>query len=864
MKTEAQNETDNWYFGENAGINFGNGDVSVLTDGNMITPAGCSSISDSSGDLLFYTNGRTIWNKNHQIMDNGDNLQGDIEGVQTSIIIPKPNDPFTYYLFVTNSTPQMPVNGIFYSEIKFSPQNPLGLVTLKNIRIANDATARLAAIYHFGSNSYRLICLTKTTTAVFKFFKITTLGVDINPIIRNVNEEIESFGAMKISPNGEYLAVAANSQRIIYIYEFDNDNIDFVHYLSLNTYPRFGLGINPYGIEFSQDSNNFYYSGDNYVVQFQFTARDSMEVVDPYIISYPNAKSLQLAKNGKIYISNDEMDNDSNFLSVINKPDEYGEACNFERNVINLSSGYSKKGLPIFVSSFLRNRIIASDDDCVNTSFSFKLDAYGPIDSVEWDFGDGTFSTEFDPDHIFTSPGFQRVKATITINNETVTLYRNIEVYPLPDLEENITLTQCDTDSDGFSVFNLENIKDYLTYSNADFQFYFYTSLDNVNNEINEISNHQNYTNTTNPEEIFVKIKSDKGCSIVSSFFIENIQSVVPDIETIYVCENSDNAIGNSLGKFNLVVKKQEIINELAIPANYRISFYRNLLDAQTKLNMLDRYPILPSMTIWVRIEDENFNCFGIIPFSGVVNPELNLDIEEVYTICENTDSPIIIDGGYSNDSWQWEKLNGGILSTNRFFELSEVGNFILTVSKEENGIVCNQEKNFRVIKAPIPVLNSINADNGEISISILGMGNYMYSLDGFDYYGNGTSHTFTYLEPNNYKVYIKDENGCENIIIENVLLLKFPKFFTPNNDGINDEWRVYGPFQSNYSSAKVEIFDRYGKFIYALNLLDNQSSWNGLYNNLKLPSSDYWFKVTLTSFNGEMIEKKGHFTLKR
>jgi hypothetical protein len=48
----SQNETDNWYFGENAGLNFSDGLVSTLIDGAMATPAGCSSISDTNGKLL--------------------------------------------------------------------------------------------------------------------------------------------------------------------------------------------------------------------------------------------------------------------------------------------------------------------------------------------------------------------------------------------------------------------------------------------------------------------------------------------------------------------------------------------------------------------------------------------------------------------------------------------------------------------------------------------------------------------------------------------------------------------------------------------------------------------------------------------
>ena len=70
----SQNETNNWYFGNKSALNFSNGQLAVLNNGNMETPAGCSSISDKNGALLFYTNGQTVWNKNHEIMNNGSNL----------------------------------------------------------------------------------------------------------------------------------------------------------------------------------------------------------------------------------------------------------------------------------------------------------------------------------------------------------------------------------------------------------------------------------------------------------------------------------------------------------------------------------------------------------------------------------------------------------------------------------------------------------------------------------------------------------------------------------------------------------------------------------------------------------------------
>ena len=66
----SQQEESNWYFGENSGIKFHpNGSVTALLDGQLNTKEGCATISDGSGNLLFYTDGSTIWNKNHQLIN---------------------------------------------------------------------------------------------------------------------------------------------------------------------------------------------------------------------------------------------------------------------------------------------------------------------------------------------------------------------------------------------------------------------------------------------------------------------------------------------------------------------------------------------------------------------------------------------------------------------------------------------------------------------------------------------------------------------------------------------------------------------------------------------------------------------------
>jgi len=84
----AQGEANIWYFGENAGIDFNSGTPVAISDGQINTREGCSSFSDANGNLLFYSDGTTVWNKNHTPMPNGMGLKGHSSSTQSAMIIP--------------------------------------------------------------------------------------------------------------------------------------------------------------------------------------------------------------------------------------------------------------------------------------------------------------------------------------------------------------------------------------------------------------------------------------------------------------------------------------------------------------------------------------------------------------------------------------------------------------------------------------------------------------------------------------------------------------------------------------------------------------------------------------------------------
>ena len=879
----SQNETNNWYFGQNAGMNFENETFTILNDGSMNTTAGCSSISDRAGNLMFYTNGESVWNRNHTLMDNGNGLAGVIENNQSSIIIPKPGDENTYYIFTTreNATTSPPFfsAGIFYSTIEFSAQNPLGVVATKNQRITEASTERLTAVHHTETNSIRVIGfgalsgVPDSPKDTFSIITVTDTGVD--PTVKKIQQlpTEDSNPGMKISPDGKFIALLdfRDGSGYLYLFDFDNDarTITFKEQILVDL---FFNEIKPYSVEFSADSKTIFFNGESVAQKTDYLFRYFL--FDTGIFSGKIAVSssdeydfgtLQLARNGKIYMANSLSNPSLNAvgqLTVINDPENRDNNNDIVPLSVDLESGNSFKGLPNYISSFFRNRIIA-EDQCEGVSFEFSLDSYAPIQSASWDFGDGSTSTEMMPTHTYLNAGDYVAKATIMINGFPTVLYKDITVHPLPVINPGETIFQCDVLNNGESIFNLNTIDEKIpSYTDTD-SLFFYNSYQDALNDINPISDTDTYENSSNPQELFVKIVTQNGCESISNFFIEAIYEELGGIiATMYVCEDSDDILNNDEGLFNLRAKEGEIRSQFAIPDRSTLTFYQTLLDAQTETDPLILYSALPSTTIWVRVENENSGCGGIEPIELVVNT-LDMNLEDTYTICDSNIYPLTVLDGGANNRWEWRDENNNIISTGRQFQLNQSGTYSLTVYKTENQLECSTTKEFIVNDAETPSFTDVEIDGRQVTVSIEGESDYEFSLDNIIFFGEGTNHIFSDVEPGVYTIFVRDKNNCETSIQKAISLIHYPKFLTPNGDGYNDSWRVYGISDDVYSSAEISIFDRYGKNLYNMTLDNNKFGWDGTLNGEMLLSTDYWFKATLVDKENNIFTRAGHFSLR-
>jgi gliding motility-associated-like protein len=445
----SQKEASNWYFGNSAGLKFNdNGTVTSLTDGQAIMQAGCATISDKNGNLLFYTDGGTIWNRNHQIMANGTKLLGGLHfQTQSSIILPKPNSNNLYYLFVINDDDYN--HGHSYSVIDMNGDYGLGEVTSeKNIPLYLPPSRKLTAVKHANNKDYWIVTQTRLD-GIFYCYLLTENGVNPNPIQNTIGQYQYDFiidGGMKLSPDGKKLAVCRGNELILYDFDsntgiISNEEIIF----SRNFYNSSSFD----SVEFSADSKVVYGLIVSVLVQVDLKkTSNGYNVYDFPVYNYPSA--IQLGIDNKIYIS----DRSNYELSLINSPSVIGSGCNYQKKAIILDRGTPILGLPNFCVSYF-NASIQYQNSCFNEAVAFSYTNNSTVSSILWDFGDGVSSTSLNPTHTYTNAGTYSVTVTITSPEGTSTETKDIVIFQVPTATQPQDILICDTNNDGVATFDL-------------------------------------------------------------------------------------------------------------------------------------------------------------------------------------------------------------------------------------------------------------------------------------------------------------------------------------------------------------------------------------------------------------------------
>ncbi|SDX27391.1 gliding motility-associated C-terminal domain-containing protein [Lutibacter oricola] len=908
----SQREASIWYFGVEAGLDFNSGSPIALTNGKTNTSEGSASMSDKNGNLLFYTDGRTVWNANHQIMQGGTGLLGHNSSSQSAIIVPNPIKPNIYYIFTVDEpspsnadddpkthTDDGVNDGLNYSEVNMNLNGGLGAVNTskKNIHLvtynqnnpqetAYKCSEKITAIQHADGNSFWVI-----THFINKFyaFQVKEEGVTTTPQISQTTATapiggylLNAIGYLKSSPNGKKIGVVhmgtrntnepnpkgglvRNTGKVL-LYDFNNSTGTISNPTNVIS------GINPYGLAFSARSKRLYISSNNYdsdgITQgsslLQFDIERSSIGASKKIIKKNNwvAGALQLAIDKKIYRSGYPaiVNASSEYLSVINSPEKIGTACDFKESEIYLGGKFAVKGLPPFIQSlFLFS--FKYEFTCLGDATHFFLNDFEDVDEVHWDFGDGTTSTDIDTYHTYKDTGTYTVTLTKTIDGEVKEPISKDVIIKNKPIILNTThqLIQCDSydsnPNDELGVFNLKASIDALTFNNAEnFNVYFY--LNDVDAEAD--SNNENYLptifqNTIPNQQVTAKITyKNSDCYSLGKVELIANPSLLLTTTNLIGCD-----LGDNTAEFNLAAKELEIINSLNLSSTIEVFFYATEDDVFNDIRINGTY-ISEEKKVYFRVLN-NGTCYGAGNFDLEINyfPLINLN-EELH-VCKN-DFPVNISATIPTalqDDYNYTWSNGNLAHNTTIINEQDIS---VTITHKISN--CTKIKQFNIIKVDAPIINGIDVDIDKNTAFITINNNYenKFSLD--NKYGiyQPEPH-FSKLTPGVHTIYVKNKFACD-LSSKQFYVLGFPKFFTPNNDGINDTWKIQGVNEDFYRITAIQVFDRFGKLITKID--PKGIGWNGVYNGKILPSSDYWFFVELVDKNGNTKIRKGHFSLIR
>lgn len=467
---QGQGEANIWYFGNRAGLDFNTNPPTPLTNGALLTSEGCASISNKNGQLLFYTDGITVWTKNHTPMPNGNAaLLGNPSSTQSAIIVPKPG---TYNIttrsydnyYVVTVDYNGGASGVRFSEINMTLNGGLGDVILagRNTHLyGTTTTERICVARH--SNGCDFWVVGRNVGEInFRSYLISNSGFNTTPVFSPVTRlaATPTIGSLKASPNNLMIAdVHASYSGAgggLYVYNFNNTTGILTDKFSDNTVVG---ATQEYSAEFSPDNTKLYYTilQQPNIYQYDLTTASTVAFIasrqiigattPPNLGSY-TAAALQSGPDKKIYVALNGKTN----IGVINNPNASGVACNYSDQSIGLGGRACVLGLPALTASLVQDKIDILNSKVCNSltnDYNFMLSSTTNVLSVNW-----TFIPQSNPTNsisttgittlmTFPATGIYTVVASIAYNCNNDLITTTVNINPMPVIDAGNTQTIC-------------------------------------------------------------------------------------------------------------------------------------------------------------------------------------------------------------------------------------------------------------------------------------------------------------------------------------------------------------------------------------------------------------------------------------
>lgn len=425
-KGYAQKEANIWWFGNKAGLDFNTSPPTVLNSTIPIfTYEGSATISDPvTGQLIFATDGITVWYPNGTVVPGGSGLKGNFSSAQSALIVPNPSNIDQWFIFTANVNP---TNGTPYGHnyyVVTRTGSALAVGSVNALLGSTVSTEQLAALGD-GLGGYWIMAHGVGNNRFYAFHVSVAGVVNSTPVISNVGTAVgasDYISSMKVNTCQTKIALTNLGSSLLEVYNFDNTSGTIT---SLQ-YSKTGIS-NPYGLEFSPNDAYLYYGtlgGQLYQLNMS-TGVSTLTGWVPPPNGVGNFGQLQLAPDRKIYVTSENTATNS-YLGVISDPDSVYTKANYSNiglQIASVNSYYPLLGLPTFSRSFVSGTLKefpGSGAYCVNTDIPLSYTYSGTVTSQTWSVTPATgwsftsgISTDPSPTIRFTSANTYTVKLDV-------------------------------------------------------------------------------------------------------------------------------------------------------------------------------------------------------------------------------------------------------------------------------------------------------------------------------------------------------------------------------------------------------------------------------------------------------------------
>lgn len=436
------------------------------------------------------------------------------------------------------------------------------------------------------------------------------------------------------------------------------------------------------------------------------------------------------------------------------------------------------------------------------------------------------------------------VRLTNTISNCYLALPLDLIVNLPPPINDFVDVTICNNETNSY---NLLAVNDLIVDHANTVNISYYNTLSDAQTFTSPLDT--NYTYSSNNTTIYANVQNViTGCFITYPFHL-----IIKPLPVAHAPNNIEDCDDDFDGLLQVDLSSQNAtILGGQNAANFSVTYYNSLADAESGTTILpDVYMAFDTEIIFARVENNTTGCYSVTQFSIIIHPRPIVDIPDQVICLDNLPLLVSANTNNSTDTYVWSTNE-----TTPEIDISTIGTYSVTVTTEFG---CETTQVFNVTEsesANIDIVETVDfADPNNITITISGIGNYLYQLDDGD---PQDSSFFDHVGIGYHTITIIDLNGCSEVT-KQVLVLDFPKFMTPNDDGYFDTWHVTGA--STLPGTVIYIYDRYGKMLTYLTA--TSKGWDGTYNNENMPATDYWFVADVKG-GGYDFQAKGHFALRR